>query len=197
MFVADSPAASSPSSPCSAGRKSPVDSPRRYRIGSTSATFGERRMYGGRISLVKRWRSPSSSRRRSFTRGAWISIVPAPSVTFRARDRRSAPPARARPVSLAGVPLEVLRHLGLERLTSIRRAPSRASSSRPATSSSFPSVFSTNLSMGGVSLPPGANRESVFWITRKGTPPFHGRRSTTSGYSSHRLRGDGGREADG
>jgi heme-degrading monooxygenase HmoA len=39
----DRPEASSPSRPSSAGRKSPVDSPRRHRIGSTSATFGERR----------------------------------------------------------------------------------------------------------------------------------------------------------
>jgi hypothetical protein len=54
MFVGDSPAAFSPSSPWRAGRKSPVDSPRRYRIGSTSATFGERRMYGGRMPLVNR-----------------------------------------------------------------------------------------------------------------------------------------------
>ena len=33
-------------------RKSPVDTPRRYRIGSTSATRGDRRMYGGRIRLL-------------------------------------------------------------------------------------------------------------------------------------------------
>jgi len=87
MFVGDSPDAFSPSSPCRAGRKSPVDSPRKYRIGSTSATFGERRMYGGRMLLVKRCRAPRASRRRSFTRGASISIVPAPSVTFLGRAR--------------------------------------------------------------------------------------------------------------
>lgn len=67
MFVGDSPDALSPSSPCGAGRNSPVDSPRTYRIGSTSPTFGECRMYGGRILLVNRWRSPCSFRRRSFT----------------------------------------------------------------------------------------------------------------------------------
>jgi hypothetical protein len=44
MFVADKPDASSPSSPSSAGRKSPVESPRKYKTGRTSATFGERRM---------------------------------------------------------------------------------------------------------------------------------------------------------
>jgi hypothetical protein len=31
MFVADKPDASSPSSPSSAGRKSPVESPRKYK----------------------------------------------------------------------------------------------------------------------------------------------------------------------
>ena len=54
MFVALNPAASFPSSTGSASRKSPVDRPRRYRTGSTSATRGDRRIYGGRIRLVKR-----------------------------------------------------------------------------------------------------------------------------------------------
>ncbi|MBA4159659.1 MAG: hypothetical protein H0X65_19610 [Gemmatimonadetes bacterium] len=53
-FAGESPAASSPRSAFSASYKSPVDGPRRYRIGSTSATFGDRLMYGGRIALVKR-----------------------------------------------------------------------------------------------------------------------------------------------
>ena len=53
--------------------------------GSTSATFGDRRMYGGRIRLVNRCRVPSSSTRRSFTRGARTCIVPAPQVTERGR----------------------------------------------------------------------------------------------------------------
>src|SRR5712692_10116458 len=44
MLVGDRPAASSPNNPSRAGRKSPVESPRRYKIGSTSATLGERRM---------------------------------------------------------------------------------------------------------------------------------------------------------
>src|SRR5438309_768624 len=38
-------------------------------------------MYGGRMRLVNRRRSPSWSVRRSFTRGALTGIVPAPTVT--------------------------------------------------------------------------------------------------------------------
>jgi hypothetical protein len=44
MFVGDSPAASFPRRIGNASWKSPVDSPRRYSTGSTSATLGERRM---------------------------------------------------------------------------------------------------------------------------------------------------------
>ena len=40
-------------------------------------------MYGGRIRLVNRCRVPSSSTRRSCTRGARTCIVPAPQVTER------------------------------------------------------------------------------------------------------------------
>jgi hypothetical protein len=40
----DKPAASSPSSTESAARKSPVDNLYKYKIGSTSATLGERRV---------------------------------------------------------------------------------------------------------------------------------------------------------
>jgi len=50
---ADRPA-SEPKKPSNAGAKSPVDNPRRYRIGSTSVTFGDRRMYGGRIAEQNR-----------------------------------------------------------------------------------------------------------------------------------------------
>jgi hypothetical protein len=78
IVVADSPAASLPSSDSSAGFKSPVDSPRKYRTGNTSSAFGERRMYGGKIALVKR--CPG---RRSATRSAVSSIVPLPTVILR------------------------------------------------------------------------------------------------------------------
>ena len=50
-----------------------------------SATFGERRMYGGRMRLVNLHRWPWASTRRSFTRGALTAIVPEPTVTFRVR----------------------------------------------------------------------------------------------------------------
>ena len=48
------PRTSSPSEAPSAYLKSPVDRPRRCKTGRISSTFGERRMYGGRIVLVKR-----------------------------------------------------------------------------------------------------------------------------------------------
>jgi hypothetical protein len=53
----------------------------RREAAQVQQTFGERRMYGGRIALVKRWRLPFSSTRRSRTRGACTLIVPVPVVT--------------------------------------------------------------------------------------------------------------------
>src|SRR5450755_5150740 len=82
MADGDRPAASSPSSTGSASRKSPVDSPCRYKSGSTASTFGDRRVYGGRMRLVKRCRLPSTTR-LSFTRGAFSANVPVPVVTGR------------------------------------------------------------------------------------------------------------------
>jgi hypothetical protein len=77
------------SSPCrsrSAPPKSPGDSPCRYRIGSASVTFGERRAYAGRIFELIRLRSPvSSSTRLSWTRGARTGSVHEPTVTRRSR----------------------------------------------------------------------------------------------------------------
>ena len=43
MLEADSPASAPKNSP-SAGAKSPVESPRRYKMGSTSVTLGDLRM---------------------------------------------------------------------------------------------------------------------------------------------------------
>ena len=80
MLEGDRPDASSPSRAPRASLKSPVDRPRRYSTGSTSSTFGDRRMYGGRIELVKR--CPDL---RLSTRGACTSTVPAPVVTWRAQ----------------------------------------------------------------------------------------------------------------
>jgi len=44
IVVGDKPVASSPSNTGSAALKSPVDNPRKYKIGRTSVTFGARRM---------------------------------------------------------------------------------------------------------------------------------------------------------
>ncbi len=61
-----------------------MERPRRYRIGSTSPTFGERRAYAGRILELNFLRSPvPSSMRLSFTRGALTGRVPEPTVTRR------------------------------------------------------------------------------------------------------------------
>jgi len=72
--LGDSPAAASPSNAGSAWRKSPVDRPCRYNSGITSATFGDLRRYGGRILLVKRCRSPSTTRLSSICVGEVQSI---------------------------------------------------------------------------------------------------------------------------
>jgi hypothetical protein len=76
---ADSPALE-PKKPSNAGPKSPVDRPRRYSSGSTSVTFGERRMYPGSNAELNL--SPS---RWSSTRGAFTSTMPAPVITDRPR----------------------------------------------------------------------------------------------------------------
>lgn len=57
MAAADSPA-EVPKNSASAGTKSFVDRPCRYSSGRTSATFGERLAYGGRIELRNLDRSP-------------------------------------------------------------------------------------------------------------------------------------------
>ena len=73
-------------------------------------------MYGGRMRLVKRRRSPSRSVRRSFTRGALTGIVPAPT-----RDLAGAALAVtddqgvALVVAFVAVRLQVRGDLGLQR----------------------------------------------------------------------------------
>ena len=147
------PRPSPPSNAPSASLKSPVDRPRRYKTGRTSSTFGERRMYGGRIELVKRWAGLRSS-----TRGALTSTVPAPIVTCRARARplrtTSARPSSPRSPRCLSKYSETSTSRAS---TSIRRAPSRKSSSRGT--AVFPSeAVSTILSMGGVSFLPASDR---------------------------------------
>jgi hypothetical protein len=81
MAAAESPE-EVPKNSASAGTKSLVESPCRYRSGRTSATFGERRAYGGRMELRNRERSPvAGSARPSSTRGAATSRTPAPATT--------------------------------------------------------------------------------------------------------------------
>src|SRR5713101_4006361 len=73
-----------PKNPSSAGTKSPLDMPRKYSSGSTSVTFGDFRHHGGTIELLNWHRSPvSGSTRPSSTRGARISMRPAPVVIVR------------------------------------------------------------------------------------------------------------------
>ena len=77
MVDADSPA-SDPKNPSSAGAKSPVERPRRYRTGNTSPTLGDRRAYLGKIYELNR--CPS---RPSLTRGARTLSAPAPVTSVR------------------------------------------------------------------------------------------------------------------
>src|SRR3990170_5913368 len=82
MAEADSPE-EVPKNSARAGTKSLVESPCRYSSGRTSATFGERLAYGGRIELANRQRSPVvGSTLRSFTLGATTSTAPAPHTTL-------------------------------------------------------------------------------------------------------------------
>ena len=108
-------------------------------------------MYGGRIRPVNRWRSPSSSTRRSFTRGARTFIVPAPQVTFRdcARPLRT---TRRRPsASRAAVCVSMYCSTSASKTAiSLRRPLSRANSSRVGTA---PSDVSRLSSLVGSSTP--------------------------------------------
>ena len=63
MAAADKPE-EVPKNSASAGTKSLVESPCRYSSGRTSATFGDRLAYGGRMVLANRWRSPEVSSTR-------------------------------------------------------------------------------------------------------------------------------------
>ena len=73
-------------------------------------------MYGGRMRLVNRCRSPSWPVRRSFTRGALTGIVPAPIVTFRVRPLAVANDQGVTvAVTFVAVRLQVRGDLGLQR----------------------------------------------------------------------------------
>jgi hypothetical protein len=73
MFVADNPCACGPRIALSASPKSPVEIPCRYSAGINASTLGTRRIYGGRIRLVK-----ASPGRWSSTRGCWTLTGPIP-----------------------------------------------------------------------------------------------------------------------
>src|SRR5258708_1428596 len=72
MLVADSPAALSPKIALRASVKSPVEIPFKYRAGISASMLGTRRIYLGRISLLKL--PPSRCR----TRGWRIFTGPTP-----------------------------------------------------------------------------------------------------------------------
>ena len=189
MFVALRPAASSPNSTGSASRKSPVDKPRRYSTGSTSATCGDRRMYGGRTRLVNRGRSPSSPTPRSFTRGARTRSVPAPQVTARdcARPLRT---TSRRPVASPASAMRVdvlldLRHQGRRQharaLPGLLHPGSARRPPRPRRCLRAPGRVPSTL--GGVSFPRPAS-QGVFLFNWKDMPPASRLRSITFGYIS-------------
>ena len=66
---AESTGASGPRSAASASEKSPVETPFKYSQGISSSIDLVRRGYGGKIELLNWIRLPSSSSRRSLTRG--------------------------------------------------------------------------------------------------------------------------------
>jgi hypothetical protein len=70
-------------------------------------------MYGGGMRLVNRWRSPSWSVRRSFTRGALTAIVPEPTVTFGAALAVANDQSVTVVVAFVAVRLQVRGDLGL------------------------------------------------------------------------------------
>ena len=73
-------------------------------------------MYGGRMRLVNRRRSPSPSIRRSLTRGALTGMVPTPTVTFLVRPLAVADDqGMALGVAFVTMRLQVRGHLGLQR----------------------------------------------------------------------------------
>ncbi len=184
IVVGESPAASSPSSCPSAGLKSPVDSPRRYRIGITSPTFGDRRAYAGRIRELNRCRSPvSSSTRLSFTRGARIGIVPDPTVTLRSRARPLRTTSRCPSSSTSSLKRSTYASASTRSAAAIiRRAPSRASSSSAIVISSLPSPTGSLRTSCMACLPAGHRRLRSF-VNREGTPPSSSSPSTTFGYN--------------
>ena len=92
----------------------------------------------GRMRLVNRWRCPSAVTRLSFTRGAGTTIVPAPQVTFRAFARPLRTTSRRPASSRSSLCSSMYCATSVaSAVISIRRAPSRASSSSvgPAPSS--------------------------------------------------------------
>ena len=115
------------------------------------------------------------STRRSFTRGAWTWIVPDPTVNLRSRARplltTSGMPVL---VALVGMALEYSSTSASSAATSIRRAPSRASSSSvtriPSSSSPTGSLRTSTTAClpfpphGGRSSQPG--RYAAFLFTR-------------------------------
>ena len=123
--------------------------------------------------------------------GARSSSVPAPHVTFRACAWPLRTTSRRPASSRSSACVATYCATSTARaFMSIRRAPSRASSSSVAAaacSSSAPSLSST-FSIGGVSFPRPASR-SFRVVTRKDTPPASRSRSTTSGYISSLLVG--------
>ena len=86
-----------------------------------TSAFGERRMYGGRIELVKRW-----SGLRPSTRRTPPSTIPAPVVTCRGRARPFRTTSARRSSSRSARCLSTYSETSASKASSsIRRAPSR------------------------------------------------------------------------
>jgi len=130
-------------------------------------------MYGGRMRLVNRRRSPSWSVRRSFIRGALTGIVPEPTVTFRVRPL---PLRTTRAWPSASRSSRWASRYGATSVSSavasIRRAPSRAmsSSNEPPSPAFSAASVPTTVSMGAdlFARPPRRGGRSGGKIRRRG-----------------------------
>src|SRR4051794_4218075 len=160
--------------------------PCRYINGNTSDTFGLLRAHGVRIELRNRNRSPASSTRLSFTRGAVTSIGPAAVVTVRGtacplRTTNRWPCSSRSPAS----PAMYASTSASSAAANIRRAPSRTISSSAAPISAPPTPSVTTLNIGVPSSPALQRRRISFRFNEEGTSrPRTKRRSTSSGHTS-------------
>jgi hypothetical protein len=176
-----------PKNPSRAGANSPDDIPCKYINGNTSTTLGDVRHHGGTIEDLNCIRPPlTGSTRRSFTRGASISIAPA-AVLISLGSARPLRTARRRiHTDLVSERLDIRRSLSPKR----RQHPTGSSTTiiqhrqRQRAGRLISDTFTIGVLLGVPAL-------AVFHRSRKVRRPRAGRRSTGSGHTSRRHGSDG------